>query len=121
MTGIQYEIERKNSYCPYYATTSTTRESITDMDHFPFTRFYRGVYNNPDPIVFEREAGYRKRDDRCYNDKIICQSNPPVYPNHCFQGASLTVHPCYPEYMRKDSDKQMMDLELTRAVIPMRR
>lgn len=46
----------------------------TDMDNFPYNRFYRGVYNFYDPVIFEREAGFRPVLNGCY------QPLPCPYP-----------------------------------------
>lgn len=35
----------------------------TDMDHHPYTRFFRGVYDNPRPVVHSRHAGVRSVAD----------------------------------------------------------
>ena len=66
---IKEQIKRKNNYnIPYYATKNSITHTKTDMDHFPYTRFYRGVYNQSLPIVMDREAGFRHRQDDCYNN-----------------------------------------------------
>ena len=44
---IKKQIERKNNYnIPYYATKNSVTKTMTDMDHFPYTRYFRGVYND---------------------------------------------------------------------------
>ena len=32
----------------------------TDMDHFPYRRFYRGQHNCSEPIIHSRTAGLKK-------------------------------------------------------------
>lgn len=81
----------KTSSIPYYPRESTILASMTDMDHFPYNRFYRGVANSEMPVVFEREVGWRpvtktKRED-------CCQTTD--YPNTCFQLPCSIVLPCY--------------------------
>lgn len=49
----------KNQSFPYESYADDIKHVITDVDHFPYTRFYRGEYNNSQPIIWEREAGYR--------------------------------------------------------------
>ncbi len=44
---------------------------VTDADHFPYTRFYRGIYNSEIPTVWSRSAGYRARCDSCYESRNI--------------------------------------------------
>lgn len=112
-TRIQNEIWKKVQGDPYFATRSTTQISQTDMDHFPYTRFFRGVYDSFDPVIHSREAGYRHKSG-CYDRYVLGDDRfrRPIYPNHCFQMSNFTVTPCYPEYLRKDSDKAFMDLVL---------
>lgn len=38
----------------------------TDMDHFPYRRYYRGRHNSKDPYIHTRRAGYTPRMDRLY-------------------------------------------------------
>jgi hypothetical protein len=110
----EYISKLKNGNTPYYATKQDVRKVITDFDNFPYQRFYRGVYNNPKPIIIEREAGYRKQENLCYKEKIITK---PVYPKHCFEGPSSVVYPCYPDYLRKYSDKEEMEIMLNRVCV----
>ena len=68
-----------------------------------------------EPVIAEREAGWRKRQDSCYKVNA-----PPIrdnYPNHCFQSACSTIYPCYPEYMTKYADKEAMDLLLNKSCV----
>lgn len=85
--SIREEIKKKISG-PYFANSQTVNNVVTDMDHHPYTRWFRGVYYYPDPIVIEREAGWRPLDNRCYS--IIsppreephrsCANNPDYEP-----------------------------------------
>jgi hypothetical protein len=104
----------KNKSNPYYATTKDVRQIETDFDHFPYKRFYRGVYNSPKPVIIEREAGYRQIEPTCYKEKLIVKSE---YPKHCFEGPASVVYPCYPEYLRKYSDKAEMEIMLNRVCV----
>lgn len=101
---IQAMIEKKNSFQPYYATNKSILPSVTDMDHHPYTRFYRGVYYYPDPIVFEREAGWREIQDHCYNLNIPPQEES--VPRLCFQAPCSTVFSCHPENKSKYSEHE---------------
>ena len=98
----------------YYATQADTRQVVTDFDHFPYQRFYRGVYASPDPVIIERKAGYRKQEQPCYREKLIVKSE---YPKHCFEGPASVVYPCYPDYLRKYSDKAEMEIMLNRVCV----
>lgn len=56
---IQQMIYDKNSYEPYFVNGKDIKVVLTDMDHFPYRRFFRGVYDDPVPIIHSRFAGYR--------------------------------------------------------------
>jgi hypothetical protein len=93
--SVRKQIASKLGYEPYYGTMDAVESVITDMDHFPYNRFYRGVAKSSEPIVFEREAGWKPIRNTSY--KKICSNNESTYPNHCFQSACSTVYPCYPK------------------------
>jgi hypothetical protein len=103
-------IQHKKDPLPFYSSGPTIK---TDMDLFPYTRFFRGAPESDVPVIMEREAGWKSRQDKCYNVPVTVESNK-YYPNHCFQAAPSTVYPCYPEYLRKYSDKDKMDMQLFR-------
>lgn len=110
---LTMEIYRK-IYGPY--NTPMVNERInsvfTDMDHFPYTRFFRGRYESTTPIVFEREAGVVVHDNRDYVNQNI--SNASFKPNWCFEGACSVRTPCKPDYLVKSSDKREMEPLLDR-------
>jgi hypothetical protein len=110
---VKQMIEQKNSSIPYYSSGPSVQ---TDMDVFPYTRFYRGTHKSDLPITFQREAGWRARNNKCYNEPVV-KPETDLYPNHCFQAAPSTTYPCYPEYQRKYSDKEAMQLQLFRKGI----
>ena len=115
INSIQRQIEMKTSSDPYFATNKTVLNSITDMDHTPYTRWYRGVYYYPDPIVMEREAGWRNINNTCYTVK----KDPYVdeTPKHCFEVACTTNFPCYPSYLAKYADKNALDVMINNTCI----
>lgn len=117
--SIRNQIQMKKEYHPYYSTMNNTKSVITDMDHFPYTRFYRGIYNSSDPIVFEREAGWRPTRNFCYKGAICTDKDP--YPNHCFETACSTVFPCYPQYLTKYADKESLNVQLNNACVAYKR
>jgi hypothetical protein len=96
-------------------TSNLVKEIITDYDTFPYPRWYRGQYNSSEPIIAEREAGYRPREDNCYrkNNFIVNVE----YPTNCFESACSTVYPCYPEYLAKLSDRKAMNVLLNKNCI----
>ena len=112
---IKNQILLKKGSEPYFPSYNNIKEIVTDIDHLPYTRFYRGMYKNDKPIIFEREAGWRPIRNSCYSVR-----NPNMessYPNHCFETACSTVYPCYPQYLDKFSDKEALDVQLNRSCI----
>jgi hypothetical protein len=66
--NVRQQILRKNMCdLPYIPTMKEAKQVITDYDVFPYNRYFRGVTRSPDPIIAEREAGNRHRNDGCYN------------------------------------------------------
>ena len=118
---VRSQIKAKNSPYIYYSTIADSETTITDHDHFPYTRYFQGVSESPEAIVGEREAGFRKVNNSCYNlnPKPPFDTNPYPYnyPNHCFQSACSTVHPCYPELVDIYSKREEFDLILNRNCI----
>jgi len=90
--AVRAQIAQKLNYnVPYYATNIVTGSVLTDMDQFPYHRFFRGVYHDSQPIVIDREAGWRPIQSQCYkqiNTPRICK------PNYCWEYACSTVFPC---------------------------
>jgi hypothetical protein len=111
--SVRMQINKKNGTSPYYATSGDS--SSTDMDSFPYHRFFRGQYNSVKPIVFEREAGFRPIDTNCYAKNI--DRGESRYPNHCFQVACSTVYPCYPDFEKQYGDKEQIELLNNRACV----
>ena len=82
---VRESILKKNDYSrPYYCRQGDSMKVVTDMDHFPYTRYYRGIYTNHNPVVIDREAGWRVHDDNCYKPKYEYEI---PYPNHTFQSS----------------------------------
>ena len=115
VNSVRSQINKKNGSSTYYATIGTASSVITDMDSFPYNRYFRGQYNSSVPIVFEREAGFRRISTSCY-DKTI-DRGMPQYPNHCFQVPCSTVYPCYPEFEKQYGDKEQIELLNNRACV----
>jgi hypothetical protein len=90
---VREQIARKKGDNPYLATIEQSAQVLTDYDTFPYPRWFRGIPQFVNPIVAEREAGWRTRHDTCYEVR-----HPPChmrYPDHCFQPACSTVFPCF--------------------------
>jgi hypothetical protein len=101
---VQQQILLKNSPIPYYADTKIVNNSITDMDVFPYPRFFRGKPTDPNPNVLEREAGFRNRYQAGYTPQITLPPGPK--PNVCFQPACSTIFPCL-----GNSDRNILQMQ----------
>jgi hypothetical protein len=78
----------------------------TDMDHFPYRRFFRGIHNLDAPVIHTRRAGYEVRRDKLYSspnasdqchpylrlsaDKFTKPYKSTIFETGCTQ--------CYPSY-----------------------
>jgi len=83
---IASQIHLKNqSGIPYIVYANDIKQIKTDVDHFPYTRFYRGQFNDSNPHIWEREAGYHPLE----NDRYIHTNKYIVYPHQ-----SPTQIPC---------------------------
>lgn len=100
---------------PFYATPEMVLKTIEDQDHFPYTRYFRGIYNKDTPTVYEREAGWRPRYDGCYRKQNFLE--PVDEPNHCFEAPCSVVYPCFPAYIRSYKDKEELDVFLNRVCV----
>lgn len=112
--NIRSQINSKKNSEPYYSTANEAKEVITDYDTFPYPRYFRGIPEVTTPIVAEREAGWRTRHDSCYKfhkPDLPCE----IIPNLCFQAPCSTVYPCYPQYLKKYTDKEELDLILNKT------
>lgn len=114
MHNVQFEIKRKKyNERPYYATHSNVVQVVTDYDELPYKRWYRGFPESDVPIVAEREAGYRPLIRKIYFE----EKSEPEKINHCFESAGSVVYPCYPEYLKKYSDADKMNVMLNKSCL----
>jgi hypothetical protein len=84
IANIRAQIEKKKQNNPYFATINTVQNAITDHNSFPYTRYFKGIAMNPNPIIAEREAGWRPLDYNLYINTL-----PPdecEKPTLLFQG-----------------------------------
>ena len=65
MYGLKYQVKMILDN-PYYSTIEDARQTKTDYDHFPYTRWYRGNPALSVPVVAERQAGWRIKNNKCY-------------------------------------------------------
>ena len=87
---VRDQIEAKVGSKPFYASQNAVNLNVTDIDTFPYPRFYRGVYQLSEPVVMEREAGWRQRHDMCYEPTRVYEVEQPKY---CWQveGSNLLI------------------------------
>jgi len=80
--NIREQIKRKKGWNPYFATQKEAMSVTTDYDVFPYPRYFRGIATSSEPIVAEREAGYRNRHDDCYIPNPTIDFQPPCVVHH---------------------------------------
>jgi len=98
---VEHQMAQKAGYLPYYQNQAVGRV-MTDMDHFPYTRYFRGIYYLDEPVVMDREAGYREMESyKYFRDP---PDEPCPYPTHCFQVPCSTILPCRPRYQYDNAD-----------------
>jgi len=90
--SLRGEIQKKING-PYFANSTTVNKVITDMDHHPYTRWFRGVYYYPEPVIMEREAGWRPIQNVCYTVNIPNRGEEPhrACPNSTFEPGLINI------------------------------
>lgn len=112
---VRRMINAKTSSEPFFANNMSIVNSVTDMDHHPYSRYFRGVYYFPEPVIFEREAGWRNTTNSCYTVNGPKIREPK--PKHCWETACSTTFPCHPDYIAKYSDQSALDVMLENSCI----
>lgn len=106
---IRNQIMKKTSDRPYFSNGKIVTNVVTDMDHQPYSRWFRGVYYYPDPVIMEREAGFRQIEDQCYS--VMVPPHAPDEDRLCFEPACSTVFPCNPKkYSKNDENERFSKL-----------
>jgi hypothetical protein len=89
---VRQQIQQKINYNrPYFGQTNVLQYVQTDMDHFPYRRYFRGKYNVQYPVIFDREAGYRELNNQCYKQYNVDNVQRTEL---CFENACSMVKPC---------------------------
>lgn len=89
---IRQQIEQKTNASPYFCPTSVFTAVRSDLDEFPYRRFFRGQADRLYPTVWDRGAGYSKvLASPAFNERP-----PPStgLTDLCFQIPCSTVLPC---------------------------
>lgn len=110
--SVRNMIAMKNSPNVFMATGNAIKSSVTDMDHHPYSRWWRGVYYYSDPIVMEREAGTRMTRNGCYGAQFQAQIEQE--PLLCFETPCTTTLPCF----RKPEDRELTALINSKCMAP---
>ena len=99
---IKTEIHQKiNSNGPYYPPPREICNVKTDMNEFPYRRYFRGKRDDMNPNVWEREAGYAKWLTTIDTKNPVNESL--LMGNGCFQIPCTTVLPCNPSNLYQPS------------------
>ena len=110
--NIRYQINKKKCTDPYFSTSNTNVNVVTDYDQFPYSRYFRGEAKSSVPIIAEREAGWRPVNQECYDNEILNSTKKKNHdvenPKHYFQPPCSTV---YPKYVN-DNDISLSDIKL---------
>lgn len=114
---VKTQIQQKNSSSPYLANTDMIQSVYTDMNTFPYHRFYRGN-SRPNPTIFNREAGYHYREEHKnnitpYNSLSELKKDIQQHtPNVCFVSSTRSTPRCFPE---KDTEKN--NIKINKQII----
>ena len=86
----QQILQKISSPNAYFPDPLLIYSSNTDMNEFPYRRFFRGNYQKSYPIVYSRTAGYSPIV------QTVKTSSPSslVLGDGCFQYPCSTVLPC---------------------------
>jgi hypothetical protein len=113
--NIMEQIAKKRDLSkPYMSTEKTQSLVLTDFDHFPYTRWWRGNIDSSRPIVAEREAGWRPRQDACYQN-MPNRPEPLPLVDWCFETPCSTVFPCHPTVLYGTIGKQATNIASNRS------
>lgn len=93
--NVRRQIQKKIGSQPFLANNVDVMGSITDIDHLPYTRWFRGVSYFPDPIIAERQAGYSEIHNDCYEP--MKEYVKEQQPDMCYEFPCSTIFPCMPE------------------------
>lgn len=111
MENIFDLMKQKMKPKPFFATNNMVKTIITDMDHHPYTRWYRGRYYLDNPVIMDREAGFRKINNSCY--QLIIPKEKEIDPEHCWEFPCTTISRCVPKFSRY-SDQEVIQSYINR-------
>jgi hypothetical protein len=86
-------IEAKQSDVPYHASVNSKDFVTTEYNIHPYNKWWKGKHTSEDPIIAEREAGWRPYTSAQLHKQNILDTTP----NHCFDKPCSTISPCIPK------------------------
>lgn len=94
MDIIQKQIEESiESDGAYFPDPEEIYKVQTDINVFPYNRFFRGRPDSSEPIIWEREAGFQEILPQNFeNSKLFFEPEPEK--DTCFQIPCSTILPC---------------------------
>lgn len=98
-----------------FSPVREVENTLTDFDHFPYSRYFRGVYSDNCPRIIEREAGWRPRDDKAYKKEFEYRRSD--YPKSCFE-TSLIFPRCIISNIAGEEQEDYRALFLNRVCVP---
>lgn len=97
--NTRFQIQNKRGSNPYWSTVMNNKNVINDYDNFPYERWFRGEPQSYMPVIAEREAGWRPRNENCYNASFIKndrqKKHHDITPKNYFQPPCSVVYPKY--------------------------
>ena len=94
MNPIQKQIEECiNSDGGYFPRPQEIYKVQTDINVFPYNRFFRGRPDSSEPIIWEREAGFQEILPQTFEKSNVFFENQPQRDT-CFQIPCSTILPC---------------------------
>lgn len=94
MDTIQHQIQQSiESESGYFPNPMEIYKVQTDINVFPYNRFFRGEPNSFEPIVWDREAGFQEILPQTFEKSELFFEKEPEKTT-CFQNPCSTVLPC---------------------------
>lgn len=92
MEIIQIEIEKKKMSKPYFPDPDLIYQIKTDVNEWPYRRYFRGKKDSYTPHIWEREAGYSTVLTTINTNNKVNETL--VGATCCFQLPCSTILPC---------------------------
>jgi hypothetical protein len=93
---VHLQIEQMlNQPTGYFPNPNYLLETKTDVNQWPYPRYFRGRPDSNHPFFWGREAGYQKIEPKRDIPVFEPLSEEPDTRGGCFQSACNVVYPCY--------------------------